>query len=66
MLLLVAIDIPFQLWNYHKQLRMTKEEVRQEFKEMEGSPEVKGRIRQLQREAARKRMMQEEKVNGIV
>lgn len=59
MLLLVIIDIPFQLWHYHKQLRMTKEEVKQEFKEMEGSPEVKGRIRQLQREAARKRMMQE-------
>ncbi|WP_054285515.1 flagellar biosynthesis protein FlhB [Gulbenkiania mobilis] len=59
MVLLVAVDVPFQLWNYHKQLRMTKEEVRQEYKEQEGSPEVKGRIRQLQREAARRRMMQE-------
>ncbi|HJV07061.1 MAG TPA: flagellar biosynthesis protein FlhB [Chromobacteriaceae bacterium] len=59
MLMLVVVDVPFQLWNYHKQLRMTKEEVKQEFKEAEGSPEVKGRIRQMQREAARKRMMQE-------
>ncbi|MDF0604300.1 flagellar biosynthesis protein FlhB [Neisseriaceae bacterium TC5R-5] len=59
MLLLVVIDVPYQLWSYHKKLRMTKEEVKQEYKESDGSPEVKGRIRQLQREAARKRMMQE-------
>ena len=57
MILIVAIDVPFQLWQYHDKLKMTKEEVRQEGKEMEGNPEVKGRIRQLQREAARKRMM---------
>ncbi|AXE36048.1 flagellar biosynthesis protein FlhB [Chromobacterium phragmitis] len=67
MILLVAIDVPYQLWSYYKKLRMTKEEVKQEFKEMDGSPEVKGRIRQLQREAARKRMMQEvPKANVIV
>ena len=57
MLLIVAVDVPFQLWQYHDKLKMSKEEVRQEGKEMEGNPEVKGRIRQLQREAARKRMM---------
>ena len=57
MLLIVAIDVPFQLWQYHDKLKMSKDEVKQEGKEMEGSPEVKGRIRQLQREAARKRMM---------
>lgn len=59
MLLLVAVDVPLQLWQYHKKLRMTKEELKQESKEQQGSPEVKGRIRQLQREAARRRMMQE-------
>ncbi|TIC78740.1 flagellar biosynthesis protein FlhB [Crenobacter intestini] len=59
LLLLVAVDVPLQLWQYHKKLKMTKEEVKQEHKEQQGSPEVKGRIRQLQREAARKRMMQE-------
>lgn len=59
MLLLVVIDVPFQIWNYHKNLRMTKEEVKQENKESSGNPEVKGRIRQLQREAARRRMMSE-------
>ena len=57
MLFIVAIDVPFQLWQYHDKLKMSKEEVRQEGKEMEGNPEVKGRIRQLQREAARRRMM---------
>ena len=56
-ILIVAADVPFQLWRYYDQLKMTKDEVKQEGKEMEGSPEVKGRIRQLQREAARRRMM---------
>ena len=57
MLLIVAVDVPFQLWQFYDKLKMSKEEVRQEGKEMEGNPEVKGRIRQLQREAARRRMM---------
>lgn len=57
MLLIVLIDVPFQLWDHNKKLMMTKEEVRQESKETEGDPHVKGRIRQLQREAARRRMM---------
>ncbi|WP_153109220.1 flagellar biosynthesis protein FlhB [Propionivibrio limicola] len=57
MLVIVATDVPFQLWQFHNKLKMTKEEVRQESKEMEGNPEVKGRIRRLQREAARRRMM---------
>ena len=57
MLLIVAVDVPFQLWQYYDKLKMSKDEVKREGKEMEGNPEVKGRIRQLQREAARKRMM---------
>jgi len=57
MILIVVIDVPFQLWQHYRKLRMTKDEVKREYKEMEGSPEVKGRIRQLQREAARRRMM---------
>jgi len=57
MLLIVAADVPFQLWQYHDKLKMTREELKQEGKEMEGDPQVKGRIRALQREAARKRMM---------
>jgi flagellar biosynthetic protein FlhB len=55
--LLVIADVPFQLWHYGKNLRMTKEEVRQEAKESEGDPQIKARIRSMQREAARRRMM---------
>lgn len=57
MLLIVAIDVPFQLWEHSKKLKMTKEEVRQEAKETEGDPQVKSRIRSMQREIARRRMM---------
>ncbi len=57
LMLLVAIDVPFQLWQYAKNLRMTKEEVKQEAKEMEGDPQIKARVRAAQRAAARKRMM---------
>lgn len=57
--LIVAIDVPYQIWDHRRQLRMTKEEVRQEFKETEGNPQIKARIRSLQREAARRRMMAE-------
>ena len=57
--LIAAIDVPFQLWQYYKNLRMTREEVRQEGKEQEGDPQMKQRIRSQQRELARKRMMSE-------
>ncbi|MCL2589849.1 MAG: flagellar biosynthesis protein FlhB [Betaproteobacteria bacterium] len=57
--LLALFDVPFQLWQYHKNLRMTKEEVKRENKEQEGDPQVKGRIRAMQREMARRRMMSE-------
>ncbi len=57
MLVIVVVDVPFQLWQYHDKLKMSRQEVKQENKELEGNPEIKGRVRQLQREAARKRMM---------
>ncbi|MGR8929467.1 MAG: flagellar biosynthesis protein FlhB [Gammaproteobacteria bacterium] len=57
-LLLVLIDVPYQLWHHHEQLKMTKQEVRDEMKESEGSPEVKGKIRQMQMQAAQRRMME--------
>ncbi len=59
LILIAAIDVPFQLWDHHRQLRMTRQELRDELKETEGRPEVKGRIRQLQREMARRRMMEQ-------
>lgn len=57
LVIVVAADVPFQLWQYFDKLKMSKEEVKQEMKEMMGNPEVKGRIRSLQMQAARKRMM---------
>ena len=59
LLLIAAIDVPWQLWQHAKQLRMTKQEVREEFKQSEGKPEVKARIRRLQQEFANARMMEQ-------
>ena len=59
LLIVVGIDIPFQIWQHANQLKMTKQEIKDEYKETEGKPEVKGRIRMLQREAAQRRMMAE-------
>lgn len=56
---IAGIDVPFQLWSYKRQLRMTRQEVRDEMRDIEGKPEVKGRIRSLQMEYARRRMMEE-------
>jgi flagellar biosynthetic protein FlhB len=58
-ILIAVIDVPFQLWQHSHQLRMTRQEVRDEMKESEGKPEVKQQIRRLQRELAQRRMMQE-------
>ncbi|MBF6621959.1 MAG: flagellar type III secretion system protein FlhB [Pseudomonas stutzeri] len=58
LILIAAVDIPFQLWDNKQKLMMTKQEVKDEYKDAEGKPEVKSRIRQLQREAAQRRMMQ--------
>ena len=59
LLIIAGIDVPYQLWQYAKQMRMSREEIREEYKESEGSPEVKGRIRSLQQQMARQRMMQD-------
>jgi flagellar biosynthetic protein FlhB len=57
LLLIAAADVPFQLWQTHKKLKMTKQEIKDEYKDSEGKPEVKQRIRQLQREVSQRRMM---------
>ncbi len=59
LLVVAAIDVPWQFWQHFKKLRMSKEEVKQEFKESEGDPHIKGRIRKQQRAMARRRMMAE-------
>lgn len=57
MMLVAAVDVPLSLWQYARKHRMTKEEVRKEHRESEGDPHVKGRIRNLQRQVAQRRMM---------
>jgi flagellar biosynthetic protein FlhB len=59
LILVAAVDVPFQLWDHKRQLKMTRQEIREEMKDTEGRPEVRGRIRQLQREMATRRMMDE-------
>jgi len=56
-LIIAMVDVPWQIYSHTKKLRMSLQEVKDEFKDTEGKPEVKGRIRQLQREAAQRRMM---------
>lgn len=57
LLAIAAIDVPWQLWNYHKELRMTRQEVKDEHKESDGRPEVKAKLREMQQAAANSRMM---------
>jgi flagellar biosynthesis protein FlhB len=57
-MVLVAIDYAFQKWEFERKIKMTKQEVKDEFKRVEGDPLVKSRIRSIQRQMARRRMMQ--------
>ncbi|MEE8058214.1 MAG: flagellar biosynthesis protein FlhB [Pseudomonadales bacterium] len=58
MIVIALIDVPYQIYDHSKKLKMTLQEVKDEMKDTEGKPEVKGRIRQLQREMAQRRMME--------
>ncbi len=58
MALLAAIDVPYQRWAWREKLKMTKQEIRDEFKESEGNPQVKSKIRQLAQRLAQQRMME--------
>lgn len=59
LILIAAVDVPFQLWNHQRQLKMSRQEIRDEHKDTEGKPEVKRKIREAQTEMARRRMMAE-------
>ena len=66
-LILIALaDVPFQLWDHSNKLKMTKQEVKDENKQTEGSPELKGRIRAVQRRMAQQRMMQDVPTADVV
>ena len=64
--LIAAIDGPWQVWHYANKLKMTRQEMIQESKESDGNPQIKAKIRQLQREAARRRMMSEVPTADVV
>ncbi|MBQ0759865.1 MAG: flagellar biosynthesis protein FlhB [Zhongshania sp.] len=55
---IAAIDVPWQIWNFNKELKMTRQEVRDEHKESDGRPEVKAKLREMQQAAANNRMME--------
>lgn len=57
--LIAGVDAPYQIWHHARQLRMTRKEVEDELKESEGRPEVRSRIRALQQETARRRMLED-------
>lgn len=56
---LAALDFLYQWWDYEKQLRMSKQEIKEEFKQTEGDPQIKNKIKQLQRQMSQSRMMQQ-------
>jgi flagellar biosynthetic protein FlhB len=58
LVVVAAVDAPLQWWFVRRQLKMTRDEIREEFKETDGRPEVKARIRELQRKMSKRRMMQ--------
>ncbi len=67
LLVIAAIDVFFQKWKYTQDLKMTRQEVKQERKDTDGSPEIKSRVRRIQIEMARKRMLQEvPKANVVI
>jgi len=66
LVLIALVDYIYQKWTFEKGLRMTKEEVREEMKDTEGDPNVKARIKSIQRDLARKRMMQDVPTADVV
>jgi len=59
LVVIAAVDVPYQLWDHARDMKMTRQEVRDEFKETDGRPEVKAQIRRMQREMSKRRMMAE-------
>ncbi|MBA1146992.1 flagellar biosynthesis protein FlhB [Ectothiorhodospiraceae bacterium WFHF3C12] len=59
LVIIALVDIPYQIWDHTQKIKMTKQEVKEEFKETEGKPEVKSKVRQLQQQMAQGRMMEQ-------
>ena len=65
-ILIGVVDIFYQWWEYERNLKMTKHEVKEEYKQMEGDPQIKGAIKQKQRQMSQARMMQDVKTADVV
>ncbi|TWI64564.1 flagellar biosynthetic protein FlhB [Pseudoduganella lurida] len=63
---IAAIDAPYQIWHYGDKMKMTRQEMIQESKESDGNPQIKGKIRQMQREMAKRRMMSDVPTADVV
>jgi len=59
MIVIALIDVPFQLWDHNRQLKMTRQEVKEEYKQTDGNPEIKRHLRERQREISSRRMMEQ-------
>lgn len=66
LVLIAGVDVPYQLWRHARELRMTRDQVKREYRESDGSPEVKGRIRQIQQTLAQGRMLQDVPTADVV
>lgn len=55
---IAAVDYFYQWWDYERQIKMSKHDVKEEYKQMEGNPQIKGKIKEIQRQRAMSRMMQ--------
>ncbi len=63
---IAALDYLYQWWEYERNLRMTKQEIKEEYKQLEGDPQIKGRIKERQRGMAQRRMMQKVPTADVV
>lgn len=66
LILIAAVDVPFQIWDHGKKLRMTRQEVKDELKETEGRPEVRSKVRSLQQAYSRRRMLEDIPIASVV
>ena len=64
--LIALVDVPYQWWDHQREMRMSRQEIREESKESEGSPEIKQRVRAMQQEVARRRMMADVPLADVV
>ena len=58
-IVIAAVDFLYQWWHFEKELRMSKQEIKEEYKQTEGDPQIKGKIKEMQRQRAQQRMMQQ-------